>query len=110
MNLCPDCIPVCCQVSLFVEQKRSVEQGQLYKELRQQKQSLERKALDFMRNTNLALLRAHQAHLRDIGRKGEATSLEKLPAAQQVTAANAWAHGELDAVRCEAELMAAKDF
>ena len=91
------------QVSLFVEQKRTVEQTQLYKELRAKKaQELQEAALDLSR-AQRALLRSHQAYLRLAGRRGDLFDLNQVGREDQIFAAMRWAGLELDAVECESQ-------
>lgn len=92
------------QVSLFVEQKRSVEQGQLYKELRLRKNQELREAAVELSRYKRALLRFHHAYLRATGNKGRTFDLNKLSIDEQVGEALRWAGLELDAVLAESQL------
>ena len=89
------------QVLLFVEQKRTMEQTQLYKELRAKKnQEAQAAAAELMR-CQRALLRSHQAYLRSKERRRDASDLNLLGIDEQIQAAIQWAESDLDAVDCE---------
>ena len=92
------------QVTLFVEQRRSVEQQQLYKELRQAKELAASVASTELRVYQRALLRAHQASLMGSGMRAVLHGLTEQPLPEQFTHALRWAD-DLPAARCEPQLM-----
>lgn len=89
------------QVELFVEQKRTHEQTQLYKELRSKKHQEAQDAAHELRRVHRALLRSHQAYLRQANKKGDVFELNQLSADDQIYEAMMWAGRELDAVQAE---------
>lgn len=92
------------QVTLYVEQRRVVEQQQLYKELRTAKVEAAAAAAKELRMCQRALLRAHQANLKGSGMRAVLHGLTELPVGEQLSHAMKWAE-EQQPTRYEDALM-----
>lgn len=82
------------QVELFIEKKRSLEQGLLYKEMREKKREGDLEAAAQLRHWQRALLRAHEGYLRSAeGMRSKLHDLQGLHLEGQLDQCLYWANG-----------------
>jgi len=82
------------QVELYIEKKRSLEQGLLYKEMREKKREGDLEAAATLRHWQRALLRAHEGYLRSAeGMRSKLHDLQGLNLEGQLDQCLYWANG-----------------